>query len=163
MLSFHPKNLIISCFTGEQAGTKRDNLTVDATTNRLNSLLFKVKPELSDGDLQLCWHPNIKQFLFWAGEISSHEWLLCIEPLWNCMWEAWSILWTRLWGSLVWFTIMPVNCCSGRQMIDICFSLPQGCGRWCCDCYRSWRICVWSVSDLILSFWSFTNEFELEI
>lgn len=111
---------------------------MDATTNRLNSLLFKVKPELSDGDLQLCWHPNIKQFLFWAGEISSHEWLLCTEPLWNCMWEAWYILWTRLWGSLVWFSIMPGNCCSGRQMIDICFSFASG----------MWQVVLWLLQKL---------------
>lgn len=34
----------------EQAGTKRDNLTVDATTGRLNSLLFKVNLELANYD-----------------------------------------------------------------------------------------------------------------
>jgi len=30
-------------FLEVQVGTKRDNLTVDACTNRINSLLFKVK------------------------------------------------------------------------------------------------------------------------
>lgn len=38
----HVKTWLI-LFSIEQVGTKRDKLTVDVTTNRINSLLFKVK------------------------------------------------------------------------------------------------------------------------
>lgn len=98
----------IQCFSllKEQAGTKRDQETVDASTNRIKSLLFKVKLGLSIKSIGLRWY-----YWFWhnhtfsmSGEISSNEWLLRSESLWNCMWKAGCILWTWLWWSLVWIS-----------------------------------------------------------
>jgi len=41
-----------------------------------------------------------------------------------------------------WFQQVLAGCIN-----DIIYSWTQGCSRWCCDCQRSWRTCLWSVSD----------------
>lgn len=131
--------LEIQCFSllKEQAGTKRDQETVDASTNRIKSLLFKVKLGLSIKSIGLRWY-------YWfchnhtfsmSGEISSNEWLLRSESLWNCMWKAGCILWTWLWWSLVWMNIsFYINVWQCDNVIHKASFLFQGCSRWCCHC-----------------------------
>lgn len=36
-----------------------------------------------------------------SGKVTSNEWLMRPEPLWDSLWTYWSLLWTWLWGSLV--------------------------------------------------------------
>ncbi|KAH7858573.1 hypothetical protein Vadar_025429 [Vaccinium darrowii] len=47
---------LVKSLLATEAGTKRDKLTVDATTNRINSLLFKVRSLRTSGScaLNLC-------------------------------------------------------------------------------------------------------------
>ena len=94
-----------------QVVPKQDKLTVDATTNKVNSLLFKVKPyfHVSGAQLKCIYIPWLIPVSLWSGEIASDEWLLCVKPLWSCLWEAWSILFARLWRSLVWLYITQVR------------------------------------------------------
>ena len=120
----------------DQAGTKRDKLSVDACTKRINSLLFKVKPGLPMESMGLKWYDCAMTMpLIWSGEIPSNEWLLCYEPLWNCLWEAGCMLWTWLRWSLVWVS-RPAQIGIVIWDMRLTRSLPfyQGCGRWSCHC-----------------------------
>lgn len=89
----------------EQVGTKRDKETVDESTNRIKSLLFKVKLGFFMESTGLRWYYCFCCNTFSiSGEISSNEWLLRSESLWNCMWKTGHIFWTWLWWSLVWIS-----------------------------------------------------------
>ncbi|KAL2893648.1 Inositol monophosphatase, partial [Bienertia sinuspersici] len=50
------KDELVNCLLATETGTKRDKSTVDATTNRINSLLYKERPVRMPGScaLNLC-------------------------------------------------------------------------------------------------------------
>jgi hypothetical protein len=120
------------------------------------------------GECDLC--------MAFAGAISSFMWLLCNEPVWSGLWETWSLLWARLWRSLVSSQVlhfvtycMPVyklckswiiwgflgehHCYDLKNIIMCLWSLvitkyymEQGC---CCGCFDTSRgrgTCIWPVS-----------------
>ncbi|GAB2242546.1 hypothetical protein Droror1_Dr00019321 [Drosera rotundifolia] len=55
-LKVSSKDELVKCLLATEAGTTRDKLTLDATTNRINSFLFKVRSIRMSGScaLNLC-------------------------------------------------------------------------------------------------------------